>query len=144
MAERRGAPRPVIKDCADTAWVSLPRTHFEESSPPRRCADEPSPSEFESRFPGYFPTETLPFWITKFWFPEAVADAPVFFTVTVHGPLPRSRVDEPAIEVCAVDEHFTTRSCELESRLISFTAKAAGATTASMQRRERTFILPKV
>jgi hypothetical protein len=102
------------------------------------------PSEFESRFPVYFPTETLPFWITKFWFPEAVADAPVFFTVTVRGPLPRSRVDEPAIEVCAVDEHFTTRSCELESRLISFTAKAAGAATASMQRRERTFILPKV
>ncbi len=90
--------------------------------------------------PRYFPTDTLPFWITKFRLPEAVADDPVFFTVTVHGPLPRSRVDEPPIDVCAVDEHFTNNSCELESRLMSFTAKAAGAATARMERRKWNFI----
>lgn len=86
--------------------------------------------------PRYFPTDTLPFWITKFWLPEAVADDPVFFTVTLQGPLPRSRVDEPAIDVSAADEHFTNKSCELESRLMSFTAKAAGAATARMERRK--------
>jgi hypothetical protein len=79
---------------------------------------------------GYLPAETFPSLIVNVASPDAVAEEPVFFTVTVQGPLPTSRVELAPIDVCVVVLHFSRMSWELESRFATFTAKEAGATRA--------------
>ena len=94
---------------------------------PARGTPEPGAEKVMSlttSAPRYLPLPIDPFWITSVASPEAVADAPDFVTVTVHGPLPRSRVELPPIDVCAVDEHLTVRSCDWLSLFTSLTAYA--------------------
>ena len=62
--------------------------------------------------------------------PLPLAEAPVFFTVTVHGPLPMSRVELAPTLPCVVTEHLMVRSCELLSLLTTFTASAGDVATA--------------
>lgn len=78
--------------------------------------------------------------MTRVLLPEAVAEELVFLTVTVQGPLPISRVVLPLNEVCVVVEHLMVMSWELESLLVSFTAKAAGVARPRAKITDRVFI----
>ena len=78
--------------------------------------------------------------MTRVPLPEAVPEELVFFTVTVQGPLPMSRVVLLPKDVCVVVEHLMVMSWELESLLVSFTAKAAGVARPRANTTDRVFI----
>ena len=65
--------------------------------------------------------DTLPSLIINVSLPLPEADEPVFLMVTVHGPLPRSRVELSPMLLSVLDEHLIRISCDLLSLLTSLT-----------------------